>query len=544
MILLCVIAMLLSQISPEMLRERALFGRLARERLLEYARLTMPLPQDPLNPRQSRYKAARHHRYIAENLEGLSRKEFLRLMLQVPYRHGKTELAVRRFVPWLLGKYPDKSGIVVTHTDSLAWEHGRDVRNCLQGSGHKLTFGNNPLTRLREDSQSRDRLQVEGGGTVQFTGRGGLGAGFGADWIIFDDFFKNSEEARSKATRDHAFETYISDCKTRLNDSTGWVLIIGTRRHVDDAQGRIIDPRNEHYDPREAARWRVVRLPALSEGPGDPLGRPKDEPLWPEKFPFEFWDEQRTHKSELVRDDFEVQGQCNPHLPQGKFFKRDWWSGKDEHGRPLLYQPGDLPKYLRIYTTSDHAITEDQKNDATVLLPFGVDERGHVWILPDAQWFRYEATDIVDAMLAVMRKHRPLRWWAEREHISKSILPFLRRRQMDEGVFGYIEESAAVRHPEIRAWSIRGLMAMKRVHFPVFAPWWGAAEFEMIEFPNSAHDDFVSALSHAGMGLEEILAARGPEADNSVKPGTLAWVRKETDRSAIERTIAENLKGW
>lgn len=527
--------MIAAAMTTSQLEDRALYGKLARQRLIEFARLTMPVPQDHLNPWVSKYQPARHHHLIGDSLEALARKDFRRLMLQVPYRHGKTELAVRRFVPWLLGNFPDKSGIVVTHTDSLAWEHGRDVRNCLKSGGYKLAFGHNPMTELRDDSQARDRLQVLGGGAVQFTGRAGLGAGFGADWIIFDDFFKNSEEARSKATRDHAWETYISDCKTRLNDSSGWVLIIGTRRNADDVQGRLIDPRNEHYDAREAARWRVIRLPALSEGAEvDPLQRKQDVALWPEKFPYDFWDEQRTHQSELVREDFQTQGQCNPIPPQGRFFKKDWL---------VPYRPEDLPKNLRIYVASDHAITEDQRNDATVLLPFGIDQKREIWVLPDVMWFRYESTDIVDAMLAMMRKHRPLRWWAEREHISKSILPFVRRRQLDEGTFGHIEESSAVRHPEIRAWSMRGMMAMKRVHFPVFAPWWEDAKHELLEFPGGAHDDFVSALSHAGMGVDQIIAAEGPPKP-STPTGTLAWVKESSKRRADREAAQKGAQGW
>src|SRR5690349_12290014 len=56
----------------------------------------------------SHYQAARHHRLIAGQLERLLAGEVDRLMLLVPPRHGKSELASRRFPAFYLGHYPDR----------------------------------------------------------------------------------------------------------------------------------------------------------------------------------------------------------------------------------------------------------------------------------------------------------------------------------------------------------------------------------------------------------------------------------------------------
>jgi len=525
--MILLILMLAAALSDDLILDRMILGELARGDLITFARLTSPDTTDPLNPRKSRYAVGRHHELTAQMQERLARREFLRLRVDMPYRHGKTEIGVRKFVPWLLGNFPEQNGMVVTHTASLSDEHGRDVRDIMRSAGYRLTFGHDPRTKMREDSQAMDRLKVEGGGTVYFYGRDKMGGGYGADWIIIDDLIKNAREALSPTIRDHAWRTYHSDCLSRLNDDRGWLLLIGTRRHADDPAGRIFDPRNPHYDERIAKEFQVVKLPALSLGADvDSLGRAKDEPLWPERRSFAFWNSLRTSPDETVREDFETQAQGNPHPAEGRFFKRHWWTGQEaKDGKPATpkttYDSWDeLPKRLRYYCASDHAITEDQRNDATVLLPFGVCERKHIWILPDFMVFRYESPDIVDAMIGVMRKYRPLTWWAEREHISKSILPFLKLRQLQEGIFGYIEESSAVRHPEVRAWSIRGMMAAGRVHFPTFVDHWAEFENQLIEFPGGTHDDCVSALSHAGMGLDTVLAAAGAPDENRPKKGT------------------------
>src|SRR5215467_5898587 len=55
-----------------------------------------------------RYQAGSIHHQIAEPLERVARDEVDRLMLLVPPRHGKSELASRRFPAWYLGRHPDK----------------------------------------------------------------------------------------------------------------------------------------------------------------------------------------------------------------------------------------------------------------------------------------------------------------------------------------------------------------------------------------------------------------------------------------------------
>jgi hypothetical protein len=42
--------------------------------------------------------------------------------------------------------------------------------------------------------------------------------------------------------------------------------------HEDDLMGRLLRV--------QQGQWEVLRLPAISEGEGDPLGRPEGEPLW------------------------------------------------------------------------------------------------------------------------------------------------------------------------------------------------------------------------------------------------------------------------
>src|SRR5258707_3637733 len=99
-----------------------------------------------------RYETAGLHRQIAEQLERVERGEIDRLMLNVPPRHGKSELASRRFPAWFLGNHPDKHFISASASFSLAEEFGRDVRNLVKSDDYAAGFDG---VRLADDSQAR-----------------------------------------------------------------------------------------------------------------------------------------------------------------------------------------------------------------------------------------------------------------------------------------------------------------------------------------------------------------------------------------------------
>ena len=77
----------------------------------------------------SQYEIANHHRIIAEALESVERGEIDRLMITVPPRHGKSELASIRFPAWYLGRNPNKRIISASYSGDLTRDFGNKARN-------------------------------------------------------------------------------------------------------------------------------------------------------------------------------------------------------------------------------------------------------------------------------------------------------------------------------------------------------------------------------------------------------------------------------
>jgi hypothetical protein len=67
-----------------------------------------------------RYRTARHHRLIAEQLERVERGEIDRLMLLMPPRHGKSELASKSMPAWSIGRKPWRQFISASASVELA----------------------------------------------------------------------------------------------------------------------------------------------------------------------------------------------------------------------------------------------------------------------------------------------------------------------------------------------------------------------------------------------------------------------------------------
>lgn len=500
----------------------------AKDDLLDFARFMMPDANDPDDTDKSQYITALHHRAIAAALEQVELGLIPRLIINVPPRHGKSQLSSRMFPAWYEGRHPEESIILATYSDKLSWDFGREVREIMEDSVYRQVF---PDMALR--TASVDRVETTEGGKLFFVGRGSAITGRGSIGLLIDDPIKDRVEADSLVTRNKLWSWYNQVAKTRLLSSVGWIVIIQTRWHEDDLVGRLTDPQNPDYSPVEGPKWKIIDLPALSLGVGDPLGRKAGDALWPQRFPVQYLEEMRAADPR----GFQALYQGSPTPEKGNFFPADKIKTYGRNDRP----PNDR---LRFYASSDHAVSTTQDRDKTCCLMVGVDEDQNIWIMEDLVWAHISTDQTVERMIDLMAKYKPLYWWAERGHISKSIGPFLRKRMLERSTFTSVCEVTPVHDKKSRAQSIMARMAMGMVYFPSFAPWWMEARQELLQFPFGARDDFVDALAWIGSGLGAQASPGAIRAKKQgPKPGTLGWVKQS---SVLEKRVLNGAEkaGW
>lgn len=513
------------------LLERAQAAMEARERFMPFIKFTMPDAEDPNDVTRSKYKNARHHDALARVIEEVVKGEIPFLILTMPPRHGKTEQVSKRLPAWVIGRFPQWNGVVGTYNDDFAADIGKEVRTIVKTPQFRQVF---PAVSLQRGGAASDRLQTTAGGQWSFVGRGGSLTGRGAHILILDDLIKDDKEAQSQAIRDQAWNWFTKVAMTRRMGMK-LVVMTFTRWHNDDPIGRLTDPENPHYNQKLAEKIKIINLPAIAEE-DDPLGRKPGEALWPDgpdKFDLDFLEEQRS----LDPLGFEALYQQRPSLLDGDLFKRE---------NIRFYRPSELPDELRIYAASDHAVATGQRNDFTVLLKVGIDPQSNIYLL-ECDWRKMKSDVATEAMLGMCRGNmRPLLWWAEKGHISKSIGPFLKKRMLETNTYVNIREVTPVADKAQRAQSIAARVAMGKVFFPQGVPWVEKAINQMMAFPNGTHDDFVDTLAYIGLGLQSQFApaaASAKKRNELPKFGTLAWV-KLADKWANEQRAVKQAGGF
>src|SRR4051812_32612134 len=126
-----------SSLSPQEAALMVLQRRRARTSLVAFTEFSF-----------NRYRVAPHHRRIAEALEAVERGDIGRLAIFVPPRHGKSELASRRFPAWFMGRNPEMQFISASYNSELAGDFGREVRNIVASPEFRAVF---PAVSLAAD---------------------------------------------------------------------------------------------------------------------------------------------------------------------------------------------------------------------------------------------------------------------------------------------------------------------------------------------------------------------------------------------------------
>lgn len=456
------------------------------------------------------FEPALHHRFLIDKLEAVVHGEINRLMIFLPPGSAKSTYASVLFPPFFLAQKPNSAILVCSHSADLAESFGRRSRNLIIDKEKVLGYG------LTEDSQAAGKWATTNGGEFFCAGVGGRIAGRRADLALIDDPVGSKEDAYSEIAREHNWNWFNFDFRTRLKPGAA-VVIIQTRWHEDDLSGRIL--------AKEGGEWTVINIPLIALE-NDPIGRLPGEILWPSYF-----NDKLVADAKKDDDVFNCLYQQNPIPETGDFFKREWLDGYGYNSY------AELPGNLRYYCGSDHAVRTEEVNDPSLLLTVGVDSSDDIWVLPNVLWDKVDTGAQVDWMLATMKQYRPQAWYAGKDHISGSIGPFLFKRMRETRIYTYVHELPNHnRRKRELAMAIQGRMKMGKVHWPHFAEWWPRARREMLSFDAGKHDEWPDTMGNIGRGLNEMIGSEPPPPQEEE--------HRPPDLSALNVTWLRNSDKW
>lgn len=402
---------------------------------------------------------APHLIQIQEQLQRVTEGEIDKLMLFLPPRHGKSELATIRYPVWRMMKDPSINIIVGAYNKLLADRFSRRARGIAR-----------EYVDLNTERMAAGEWTTMQGGSLLAAGVGTGVTGRGAQLIVIDDPVKSREEANSEAYRERVWNWYRDDLYTRLEPG-GAIILIMTRWHEDDLAGRILAS-------EDSPNWSVVTLPALAEE-GDPLGRAIDEPLWPQRFDA---DDLKTIRTVQGTQSFTALYQQRPTALEGGMFKRAWFTIVDV-----------APAEVRRVRYWDKAGTEDD-GDYTAGVMMAKDANGLYFVVDvqRGQWSALQREQVIKQ--AAQLDGRGPRIWVEQEPGSGG------------------KESAQATIRNLSGWNVRAerVTGDKATRAEPYAAQceagnvklvrgdWNAAYIdELCMFPNGKHDDQVDASSGA-----------------------------------------------
>lgn len=294
-----------------------------------------------------------HQKAICDALERVVLGKTKRLIINIPPRSGKTELAVLNFIAWATGIFPDSEWIHASYSKRLATNNAYGVREIMRHEVYQQIF---PAVQIRSDSSAKDEFRTEQGGIVYATGAEGSITGRGAGGmsgrfqgaIIVDDPHKPGE-ANSATMRQNVLDWFSTTMESRKNSPDTPIIIIMQRLHESDLSGFLLAGGN-------GEEWEHLNIPAETES----------GTFWPEQFPQDMLDRLKQSSSYVYAGQYLQQ----PAPIGGGIFKTAW----TRHWQTLPQL-----EYRAIY--ADTAMKTGEENDFSVFQHWGRGVDGKAYLL-------------------------------------------------------------------------------------------------------------------------------------------------------------------
>ncbi len=440
----------------------------ARSHLIDYAIATDPAYQDT-------WFHEKLAKILEEALIKVENGEDVRIILECPPRHGKSEISTKKFPSWILGKHPDWPIVVASYSGDLATKFGQETRGIMNSEQYQDIFD----TRLSYDSKAKGFWKTEAGGSYMAAGAGGAFTGTGFKIGIIDDIFKNREEADSQVIRDSRWDWYKSTFYTRQEGATA-IIVINTRWHMDDLVGRLLEQQEkaEKEGEKNYDKWQRIKFPAIAIV--DEEIRKEGDPLWADKFGIE---KLRKIENTLGPYEFLALYQATPISSENQEFKKMWFKERTWAEVEAL----DTRKFATIDPGG-----KELENDYTGIIRNYIDRQNN-WNIK-AMRVHFESTEIIN-LIFKLHDEGFEKIGIEDTVFTKAIDPFLKQECRKRNKFPVVEPLRhAGRSKEVR---IRGIIP-RYANSSIYHISGECKDLvdEALVFPKGAHDDVLDALAY------------------------------------------------
>jgi phage terminase large subunit-like protein len=436
---------------------------------------------------QGMWRATRHLLYLNRQIIDVTRRKDGRKLVQIPIRHGKSELLSAWTPAWYLGENPNESLLWISYDQSMARKYGGRARNIFEQFGPQL-WG----LQLAQDTHAKHEWNVAGhaGSFFGTSFRGGFGSR-AAHGIIIDDPFGSDKDANNKAERDRVWQVYRESVYGRLEPG-GWMIVASARWHEQDLIGMLYkvaigETTGDDIDPDEFGRdeWDLIDMPAIALE-NDQLGREPGEALWPERYPIE---RLRRMRGNMGPRAFNAQVMCRPTGAISEYFPRNffrYYKIQRQGDSVILAFDGTFVRLsdCDVYSCVDLAGTEGG-GDYFVIGTFARQRNvANIFVL-DIYRRQIAGPKHIPAMVEVFAKWRPSVFHVEGTGMQKLKVQEAQASGLPVVSFNPALYGDKLTRAEIASTRYEAGMVMHPIHSPHWLP---ALEDELTEFPTGRKD--------------------------------------------------------
>ena len=262
--------------------------------------------------------------------------------------------------------------------------------------------------------------------------------------------------------------------------------------------GTIYDDGDLHREMEGSGEYSVYKRPA--EWVDEETGERKT--LWPVQYPPEHLDDIKNDPMVTVYI-YSCQYLLDP-APEAEdsYFKLSTFSEYEKR-----------PGLLRVYAAADLAISEKKSACQTAIVVGGLDKHNELYIL-EVVYGHWDSLKIVNTLIDVQTRWGPETFSLEGENIQRTIMPFLRMKMRETGIYLNVPDGGTVpRGDKIsRARSFQGMANEGAVWLPKQgsnAPkWLFDTRHQIQRFPYGKLKDIVDSIALLCQGLAKMWAPK------------------------------------
>lgn len=417
---------------------------------------------------------------------GVLAESHKRLLILMPRGHLKSTIATIAYPLWLLVNNPNLRILIVNATLPNAKSFLREISAHMeQNARFREVYGDwvNKEDKWTETQLIiKPRTAVYKEPTLQAASVGANIVSQHFDIVILDDLVNrdntNTMEQIEKVRKSYVDVLDILE-PPKPNSPIGSVIVVGTRWHFADLYSTIMDKYTE---------YKIIERRALE-------GDDEDIVIFPEKFTKDHLLKLKTEKG---ASEFNAQY-------MNRIIDAETADFKESDVKNFFKDEDIKNKRLNKYQTIDIAIGEKKKNDYSVIMTVGVDEKNNWYVL---EYFRdqVDPRKLINEIFRQADKHQPLRIGIEGISFQKALQFFIKEESQKRNRYLPIQEFKVDNRfsKEMRILALQPRFANRQIFI---RPEMHELIFEFTAFKRCKTDDLADCMAY----MLEI--ARKPQTD-------------------------------